>query len=151
MTDLTERSSAASAVARHGIAAAAEMTGCTIDTLRYYERAGVLPDIARSDTGQRLYSDDDLGWVAFVRRLRATGMTMRRIEEYTTMVRAGDGTLAERRRFLEQHRAIVAGAIDELTEALGVLDAKIVHYEAAERGVDVGCADVPLRYVPELG
>lgn len=149
MTDLAERPQAT--VARHGIAAAAEMTGCSIDTLRYYERAGVLPEIARSSGGQRLYSDDDLGWVAFVRRLRATGMSMRRIGDYTSMVRAGDGTLAERRQMLEQHRATVAAAIDELTEALGVLDAKITHYEAAERGVDVGCPSVPLQHVPELG
>ncbi len=67
------------------------------------------------------------------------------------MVRAGEGTVAKRRRFLEQHRRTVAAAIDELTEALSVLDAKITHYEAAERGVDVGCAEVPLQYVPELG
>ncbi len=149
MTNLADRPLAT--VARHGIAVAAEMTGCSIDTLRYYERAGVLPDIARSDNGQRLYSDDDLGWVAFVRRLRATGMSMRRVGDYTSMVRDGDGTLAERRHMLELHRATVAAAIDELTEALGVLDAKITHYEAAERGVDIGCADVPLRHVPELG
>ena len=129
----------------------AELTGCSIDTLRYYERAGVFPDIARSNGGQRLYSDDDLGWVAFVRRLRATGLPMRRVEEYATMVRAGDGTVAERRRMLEQHRATVAAAIDELTEALGVLDAKITHYEAAERGVDVGCPDVPLQHLRKLG
>lgn len=138
-------------VPRHSIAAAAAATGCSTDTLRYYERSGVLPDITRSDSGHRLFSDDDLGWVAFVRRLRATGMSMRRIEEYTSMVRAGDGTIAERRLLLERHRSTVASAIDELSEALGILDAKIVHYEAAERGVDVGCADVPLRYVPELG
>jgi DNA-binding transcriptional MerR regulator len=133
------------------IAEAAEATGTSVDTLRYYERAGVLPDIARSPSGQRLYSDDDLGWIAFVRRLRATGMSMRRIEEYATMVRAGEGTVADRRALLEAHRATVAAAIDELVEALGVLDAKIDHYAAAERGVDVGCSEVPLRHVPELG
>ncbi len=149
MTDVTERKSAM--IARHGIAGAAKATGCSADTLRYYERAGVLPEIARSGSGQRLYSDSDLGWVAFVRRLRATGMSMRRIEEYTSMVRAGEGTIAERRQMLEEHRATVSSAIGELSEALGVLDAKITHYEAAERGVDVGCADVPLRYVRDLG
>lgn len=138
-------------LARHSIAVAADITGCSIDTLRYYERAGVVPTIARSASGQRLYSDDDLGWVAFVRRLRATGMPMRRIEEYTTMVREGCGTLSERRQLLEQHRAMVAAAIDELADALRVLDRKIVHYEAAELGLDVGCTEKPLRYVPELG
>lgn len=149
MSDVTDQPT--ELIARHSIAEAAAATGCSADTLRYYERAGVLPEIARADSGHRLFSDDDLGWVAFVRRLRATGMSMRRIEEYTSMVRAGEGTISERRQVLERHRATVAAAIDELSEALGVLDAKITHYEAAERGVDVGCAEVPLRYVPELG
>ena len=149
MTDTSER--APDTVGRHGIAHAVEATGCSADTLRYYERASVLPKIERSSSGHRLYSDSDLGWVAFVRRLRATGMSMRRIQEYTSKVRAGEGTIAERRHMLEEHRATVASAIGELTEALSVLDAKITHYEAAERGVDVGCAEVPLRYVPELG
>lgn len=137
--------------ARYGIGEAAAATGCSPDTLRYYERAGILPDIKRSDGGQREYSDDDLGWITFVRRLRATGMPMRRVAAYTTMVRDGAGTVSERRRLLEQHRDTVAAAIDELAEALAVLEAKITHYEAAERGVDVGCGHRPLRHVPELG
>ncbi len=149
MVDIAEHPT--KTVARHGIATAAEMTGCTIDTLRYYERAGVLPDITRSASGQRLYSDDDLGWVAFVRRLRATGMPMRRVHDYTTMVRAGATTIANRRRLLEEHRTTVAAAIAELTEALDVLDAKIHHYEATEQGIDVGCAEVPLKHVTQLG
>lgn len=132
------------------IADAAEATGTSIDTLRYYEKAGVLPDIARTAGGQRMYSADDLGWIAFVRRLRATGMPMRQIAEYTGMVRRGDGTVGERRRLLEQHRQSVAAAIDELTEALQVLDAKIVHYEAAERGVGLDCPEVPLRHISSV-
>ncbi|MFN3217866.1 MAG: MerR family transcriptional regulator [Acidimicrobiales bacterium] len=135
----------------YGIAEAAAATGTTVDTLRYYERAGVLPDIGRTTGGQRTYTDDDLGWIVFVRRLRATGMSMVRIQDYAGKVRAGEGTVAERRRMLEEHRADVAAAIDELTDALGILDAKIAHYEAAERGVDLDCSDTPLRQVARLG
>ncbi len=148
MTDLVEPLLAATA--GHTIAEAARATDTSIDTLRYYERAGVLPEIARSNGGQRIYSDDDLGWIAFVRRLRATGMSMRRIAEYTSMVRVGEGTVAERRRMLEDHRATVAAAIDELREVLGVLDTKITHYAATEQGTDLCCPEVPLRHVPEL-
>lgn len=146
MTDLAQSPSPT-----YTIAEASDATGATIDTLRYYERAGVLPDIARTTGGQRAYVDEDLGWIVFVRRLRATGMPMRRIAEYTGMVRAGEGTVGERRLLLEEHRATVAAARDELAVALDVLDAKIAHYEAAERGVDVNCREVPLRHVPQLG
>ncbi|MEM9566045.1 MAG: MerR family transcriptional regulator [Actinomycetota bacterium] len=147
MTDLADPSQTTTST----IAEASAVTGVSVDTLRYYERAGVLPDIARTAGGQRAYSDEDLGWIAFVRRLRATGMSMRGIAEYTAMVRAGAGTVAERRRFLEDHRATVAGAIEELTAALAVLDGKIAHYEAAERCVDLPCGETPLRHVGRLG
>lgn len=126
-------------------------TGVSIDTLRYYERASVLPDIRRNTAGQRVYTTDDLGWIVFVRRLRATGMPIRQVREYTDMVRAGDGTVAERREVLEGHRQNVAAARDELTVALEVLDRKIAHYEAAERGVDVSCSVEPLRHLNKLG
>lgn len=148
MTDVADR--ARPLPAEHSIAEAAEATATSADTLRYYEKAGVLPDIARSAGGQRIYSDDDLGWIAFVRRLRATGMSMRRIAEYAAMVRAGDGTVADRRRMLEDHRASVAAAIVELEEVLEALDTKITHYGAVEGGIDVGCPEVPLQHVPRL-
>ena len=134
----------------HTIAEAAEATGTTVDTLRYYERAGVMPEIHRTAGNQRLFSDDDLGWITFVRRLRATGMSMRAVASYAEMVRAGEGTIAERRRMLEDHRATVAAAIDELVDALAVLDRKVAHYEAAERGEDLSCAEQPLRHVAAL-
>lgn len=132
------------------IAEASAATGATSDTLRYYEKAGIMPTIARTDGGQRSYTSDDLGWITFVRRLRATGITIQRIAEYTTMVRRGDGTITDRRRIIEDHRATVAGAIDELSSILAVLDRKIEHYEAAERGVDVDCGEEPLRYASQL-
>ena len=135
----------------YSIAAASDATDTSADTLRYYERAGVLPEIARNVGGQRRYTDDDLGWIVFVRRLRSTGMSMRDVKEYAAMVRHGVGTMADRRRFLERHRTRVAAAVRELTAALGMLDAKIAHYEAAERGIDVGCAEASLEQVRALG
>ena len=132
------------------IAETAEACGVSVDTLRYYERAGVLPEIGRNQLGQRIYRTDDLGWISFVRRLRATGMSMQRITTYITMVREGEGTVGERRQLLSDHRATVAAAIVELTEALNVLDRKIAHYSAAEAGIDLDCSPEPLRHVPEL-
>jgi len=90
------------------IAEASEATGTSADTLRYYERAGIMPTIGRNQGGHRSYSSNDLGWITFIRRLRATGMTIQRIAEYTTMVRHGQGTTTDRRRIIEQHRTTVA-------------------------------------------
>ena len=132
------------------IAEAGTATGTSPDTLRYYERAGIMPAIGRTRSGRRVYTADDLGWISFVRRLRSTGMSMQTIAEYTAMVRAGDGTVADRRRMIEDHRATVAASIEELHDVLAVLDRKIEHYEAAEQGVDVGCSDQPLRHTSRL-
>ena len=124
-----------------------ELTGVSVDTLRYYERAGLMPDIDRTLGGRRRYTEDDRGWILFIRRLRATAMPIGEIATYVAKVRAGDGTIEERRAMLAVHRERVRTAVDELTEALGVLDRKIAHDEAAERGVDVSCSDEPLRSV----
>ncbi len=149
MTTL-ETAASAEQQSEYSIAEASAATGASADTLRYYERAGIMPTIGRTDGGQRTYTPDDLGWITFVRRLRATGMTMQHIAEYTTMVRDGDGTIADRRRMIQDHRANVAAAIEELASVLTVLDRKIEHYKAAERGIDVGCGEQPLQYASQL-
>ncbi|MEE8600669.1 MerR family transcriptional regulator [Euzebya tangerina] len=136
--------------ATYTISEAGARTGVSADTLRYYEKAGIMPPVRRDAGGRRQYSSDDLGWITFVRRLRATGMSMQRIEEYTAMVRAGEGTIADRRRHLEEHRETVIAAIEELTEAVAVLDRKIEHYVAAEEGRDISCSVEPLKHVGEL-
>ncbi len=147
---VTETVSRTQPLSGHSIAEASSATGVAADTLRYYERAGVMPSINRTAGGQRNYSADDLGWITFVRRLRATGMSMQHIARYTDMVRQGEGTVADRRRFIEDHRATVASAIEELTDVLAVLDRKIEHYEAAEQGIDVDCSVEPLRHANTL-
>lgn len=128
----------------HSIAAAAAATSATVDTLRYYEKVGVLPAIRRDEGGRRIYSDDDLGWISFVVRLRATGMPLGRVAEYARMVREGEGTVAQRSAMLREHRDTVGTAIAELEIALRALDAKIAHYAAAERGEQLDCSDVAL-------
>lgn len=133
------------------IAAAATATETTVDTLRFYERAGVMPPVTRDTGGRRIYDDDDLGWIRFVRRLRATGMPLDRVAEYTHMVREGEGTVTQRRAMLEAHRDTIDTAIDELVVARRALDAKIAHYAAAERGEQLDCDDVHLDAATRIG
>lgn len=137
-------STATDAAETYSIAEAAAATSVSIDTLRFYERSGVMPPIERDAGGRRRYDDDDLGWIRFVRRLRATGMPLDRVAVYTRMVRDGDGTVSERKAMLEDHLLTVETAIDELLAAKRALDAKIAHYAAAERGEQLDCDDVEL-------
>src|SRR6266496_3462035 len=104
---------------------AAAETGLSADTLRYYERIGLLPGIARSDSGHRRFSEDDIGWIRFLQCLRATGMPIEKIARYAEMWRVGDTTITERKALLEEHRKVIRAEIAELNRALAIVDMKI--------------------------
>jgi DNA-binding transcriptional MerR regulator len=110
------------------IGEAARLTGVSIDTLRYYERVGLLAPVARSESGHRRYDWVDLAWVRFFTILRTTGMPIRSMLAFAELEREGDPTLDERRALLEEHRGQVARRIEELERSLGTIDAKIAHY-----------------------
>src|SRR5690348_5208100 len=81
----------------------AKQCGLSAFTLRYYERAGLIRAVARSSSGHRRYSVQDRDWVEFLNRLRETAMPIRQMARFARLRAQGDGTIAERRRLLEQH------------------------------------------------
>ncbi|MFD1148164.1 MerR family transcriptional regulator [Saccharothrix hoggarensis] len=116
----------------YSIAQAAERSGLSIDTLRYYERIGLVDPPARDSGGRRSYSDDDLGWLVFLTRLRTTGMPIRMMREYAQLRHRGAATAGRRKQILFEHRASVRERIAELQSCLEVLEYKISHYEQIE-------------------
>lgn len=88
---------------------ASTRSGFSLDTLRYYEKIGLLAEISRTSGGQRVFTEDDLGWLGLLRCLRDTGMPLAQISRYAAMARCGDDSLAERIRLLEEH----AGEVEE--------------------------------------
>ncbi|WP_244929740.1 MerR family transcriptional regulator [Nocardioides sp. W7] len=122
------------------IAEAAERTGLTPDTLRYYERDGLLiRPVRRSASGHRQYDDDALRWIEMVNRLRATGMPIRDVRRYAELVRAGDGNEEERLALLQAHRQQVLAQLAEVQRHLGAIDMKIGIYTdgLTRRGLDL--------------
>ena len=103
---------------------AAEATGLSAHTLRYYERVGLIHPIAREGNTRRCYSADDIGWIDFLTKLRATGMSIREMQQYAELQRRGDETLPERVEMLKALRDQVEERIGELQENL-----KLVHYK----------------------
>ena len=91
----------------------AERTGVPIDTLRYYEKEGLLRNVGRADSGHRRYSEDDVLWVDVLRCLRNTGMTIDQLRRYCELGAQGDHTAPERRQILLDHRAAVEEQITE--------------------------------------
>ena len=113
------------------IAEAAEKTGLTAHTLRYYERDGLLLHaVDRAPSGHRRYTDDDLRWIEMVTRLRSTGMPIRDVRRYAALVRDGDGDESERLALLLAHREVVERELAEVTSHLRAIDHKIALYES---------------------
>ena len=111
------------------IAEAAERTGLTTHTLRYYERDGLmLREVDRSATGHRRYTERDLAWIDLLTRLRGTGMPISDVRRYASLVRAGDGNELERLELLREHRGRVLAQLAQVQEHLGAIDRKIGIY-----------------------
>ncbi|MER7664819.1 MULTISPECIES: MerR family transcriptional regulator [unclassified Streptomyces] len=123
---------------RYTISEVAAFTGLTAHTLRWYERIGLMPHVDRSHTGQRRFSNRDLDWLAFVGKLRLTGMPVADMVRYAEMVRAGEETFDARQELLEQTRRDVLARIAELQDTLAVLDHKIEFYAGAHRAPERG-------------
>jgi DNA-binding transcriptional MerR regulator len=119
------------------IAQAAEATGLSVHTLRYYERDGLLLDaVDRAPSGHRRYSAQDVSWIVMLTRLRATGMGIAELRRYAELCRAGDGNEDERLVLLRAHRADVLAELDSVRENLRAIEAKIGTYEDRLAGRD---------------
>ncbi|OYU47679.1 MAG: MerR family transcriptional regulator [Rhizobiales bacterium PAR1] len=114
------------------IGALAERSGLSIDTLRYYEKIGLLPRASRDRGGRRQYDETSIRWIDFLRRLKATGMPLSEMIHYAELREIGDITSAARRELLERHRLRVIAERDLLTENLAAIDGKIDTYHAME-------------------
>jgi DNA-binding transcriptional MerR regulator len=113
-------------------AEAAERSGFSIDTLRYYEREGILPRIERSAGGRRVYSDGDLWMLGFLRCLRDTGMSIEQLRRYGEMSR-DETTMPERVELLEEHAASIRARIAELNATLARVEEKADWYRGELR------------------
>lgn len=107
----------------------AEATGLSVHTLRYYEKVGLIHTIGRADNSHRRYTDDDIGWIDFLNKLRATGMSIQQMQAYATLQRQGDETLPDRLAMLRQHQQMVEANIAELQRHLEVICYKVGYYQ----------------------
>jgi len=110
------------------IAEFAQRCGLSPHTLRYYERIGLLGAVARQANGHRRFGPRDVEWVAFLQRLRATGMSIQEMLRYADLRARGDATLAERKAMLEQHADALAATLRDQQAHLRAVRQKIAVY-----------------------
>ena len=101
----------------------------TADTLRYYERIGLLPSVNRNASGIRDYTEEDCNWVHFIKCMRGAGLSIEVLVEYVTMFQQGNSTIKARKELLVEQRSRLAENIKEMQQTLERLDKKIDGYE----------------------
>lgn len=99
------------------------------DTLRYYERIGLIPSVKRTEGGIRNYTEEDCNWVEFIKCMRNAGLPIEVLIEYVALFQQGDSTIKARKElFLEQRKQLVE-RMEAMQKTLERLDYKIARYE----------------------
>ena len=104
--------------------------GLTEDTLRYYEKEGLIPSVKRTAGGIRNYDEESENWVAFIACMRNAGISIEALQEYVSLFEKGDSTISERKAILERERNNLARKIKEEKAVFDRLDKKIANYES---------------------
>jgi DNA-binding transcriptional MerR regulator len=124
---------------------AAEISGFSLDTLRYYERIGLLPKVRRTATGRRVFNDVDVTWLGLLRCLRDTGMPIAEMLQFVRLMSGGASTTTERLVVLTAHQRRVEDQITRLQHHLGQIRGKIEHYRSNEPWSPAADADAHAR------
>ena len=125
-----------------------EMTGLSIPTIRYYDKEGLLPDLQRKESGYRVFSDRDLEAIDLIECVKESGLTIREIRHFMSLVRQGDVTLEERLAIYQMHIARLEEKLTAVQNALEHSRRTLAFYEiAAKTGSEETAKDLYLaRY-----
>ena len=121
----------------------AKLTGLSIDTLRYYERIGLLEPVGRAQNGHRRYTQHDLAWIDLLIRLRNTGMFRAKMVRFAQLRRQGAATATERRIILEEHQRFLEQRMQEMEQHMALLQQKIARLK--EREAQRDAASLPVH------
>ncbi len=107
-----------------------------VDTLRYYERIGLLPPVNRSKSGFRDYTEGDCQWVSFIKCMRSAGIPVEALIDYVTLFQQGDATREARRQILVEQRELLQARVEEQQRTLDYLSRKIQSYDQWNPGTE---------------
>ena len=117
----------------YSIMEAGKKLGLSIHTLRYYEKAGLMPEIMRNETGSRVYTDSDISWIYLIRRLRDIDMPIQNIRDYINLLKNPNSTLEERRSMVETFKKEIDGKLRKYKIVQSLIDKKLEFYHLAEQ------------------
>lgn len=108
---------------------AAELTGITVDNLRYYERIGLIPKVPRTKSGIRDYDESSLSWINFAMYFKKGGMPLESIREYIQLALEGEETKPARKEILIEAKEMLENKMAEIQESLDVINYKLDTYD----------------------
>ena len=111
------------------IAEVSKKVNLSADTLRYYERIGLIPEVNRTESGIRDYTEKDLGHLEFVICFRNAGVSIETLIEYMKLFKKGDSTIEARKQLLISQREVMQKRLDEIQKTFETLNFKIDNYE----------------------
>lgn len=111
------------------ISAASKETNVSADTIRYYERIGLIPPVLRNENGVRNFTDEDIRWILFSRQMRNAGLSIEALIDYLNLFRIGDQTIPARIELLKEQEIVLQERIDVMQQALNRLHFKIENYD----------------------
>ena len=111
------------------ISEAAVVCGLSIDTIRFYEKSGLLPGVARGADGHRRFSPENVEWLTLLSSLRATGMPLRAMRHFADLYRQGDATIRERRQTLLDHAKHLQNLRADLDHCAALVSKKLQIYK----------------------
>lgn len=127
----------------------AKKLGVAPSTLRYYDKEGLLPAVARSEGGVRVFQDADLDHLCLIQCLKKTGMSIQEIRQFIDWAAQGDETIPQRLELFRHRREAVMDQIAQLQDTLEVLDFKSWYYETAQGIGTKAVSALPAEQVPE--
>lgn len=120
------------------IAEVAKRYGVSVDTVRYYERIGLIPPVTRKPNGIRDFSEYDCRWIEFIRCMRDSGVQIEALVEYVALLQRGAHTAEARLEILIEQREKLVSKANELAATIERLDSKIARYDNAAQFADEG-------------
>ena len=109
----------------------AEMMGLTTHTLRFYDKEGLLPNVSKTKSGVRQFTDADINWLMMLECLKSTGLQLKEIKHYINLLKKGNSSLVERAEMFKKQKIKCQQEINLLKQTMKKLDFKIHYYEEA--------------------
>lgn len=124
----------------YSIKQVSERTELPASAIRYYEKEGLFRSAARNGAGVRIFTEKEMEWILFLKRLKDMEVSIAKMKEYAYLREQGDCTVTQRKELLQNHRNIVQDKIALLNRQMGLLDDKINYYEELEKTINKGGA-----------